>query len=477
MAKFVGRDKELEILANLCVKKSANLVVITGRRRIGKSRLINKFSEGKLSYSFTGLPPTEGITAQSQRDFFAKQLQTAFKISIKSDDWWDLLYFLAERTKKGRVVIIFDEISWMGEEDPTFLGKLKTAWDDHFSKNSQLILILCSSVSLWIEENILSNTGFLGRISLNLFLQELSLNECNLLWDGKRNAIASYEKFKILAITGGVPRYLEEINLNAPAEENIRRLCFMSSGILFNEFERIFSELFDKRCGIYKKIVTCLAAGSASREAIARKLKIQVGGVISNYLEDLLKSGFIARDFSWQLKEGKPSKISNYRLSDNYTRFYLKYIAPNKNRIAAGIFEDKSLASLPGWNAILGLQFENLVLSNRAAVKKLLGVKAGDVVNDGPYLQRRTVRQPGCQIDYMIQTVFNHLYICEIKFSRNELKKDVIKEVQEKITKLKLPRGFSYRPILIHVNGVGDEVIDSNYFAHIIDFGQLLVVA
>lgn len=476
MAKFIGRSRELETLVNLRAKKSASLVVITGRRRIGKSRLAAEFGKGELFYSFSGLPPTKEVTAQTQRDFFAKQLQTNFKIPIKSDDWWDLLCFLAESTKKGRVIILLDEISWMGGEDPTFLGKLKTAWDDYFSKNSQLILILCSSISLWIDENILSNTGFLGRISLNLFLQELPLKECNLLWDGKSNTISAYEKFKILAITGGIPRYLEEINMNVPAEENIRRLCFTNSGILFSEFEQIFSELFDKRCEIYKKIVACLAAGSASRETIARKLKIQVGGVISNYLEDLLKSGFIARDFSWQLKDGKTSKISNYRLSDNYVRFYLKYILPNKNRIAAGGFDEKTLTALPGWSAILGLQFENLVLSNRTAVKNLLGIRAEEVLNEGPYLQRKTARQLGCQIDYMVQTVFNNLYICEIKFSKSEVKEEIIKEVKEKIAKLKFPRGFSFRPILIHVNGVSEEVVDSNYFSHIIDFSQLFAV-
>lgn len=89
----------------------------------------------------------------------------------------------------------------MGSKDPTFLGKLKTAWDLYFKMNPQLILILCGSISSWIETNILSSTGFMGRISLDMILEELSLSECNEFWDGD-NAVASHDKILSQAIIG-----------------------------------------------------------------------------------------------------------------------------------------------------------------------------------------------------------------------------------------------------------------------------------
>lgn len=116
----------------------------------------------------------------------------------------------------------------MGFKDPNFLGNLKTAWDIYFKKNPKLVLILCGSA--WIEKNILSSSGFLGRISYTLTLEELSLPECKEFWNKYDNRISAYEKFKILSVIGGVPRYLEEVIATKTAEENINNLCFKKGG-------------------------------------------------------------------------------------------------------------------------------------------------------------------------------------------------------------------------------------------------------
>lgn len=127
----------------------------------------------------------------------------------------------------------------MGSKDPNFLGKLKNAWDLHFSNNPQLILVLCGSISSWIEENILSSTGYLGRVSLDLYLQELPLKDCTAFWGQNKNRISSYEKFKVLS--GGVPLYLEMIRPEITAEENIRDICFTRGGVIS---QRIRANLF-----------------------------------------------------------------------------------------------------------------------------------------------------------------------------------------------------------------------------------------
>lgn len=471
---FYGRSRELTLLNNLLDKKTASFVVIKGRRRIGKSRLIEEFAKGHRFYKLEGLAPRKGVTAQSQREQFSKQLAKHFNVPVKADDWWDLLWFLADKTKKGRAIVLLDEISWMGSEDPDFLGKLKAVWDDHFKKNPNLIFILCGSVSTWIDKNILSSTGFAGRQSLLLTLKELPLYVCNEFWGASKQNISSYEKFKLLTVTGGIPRYLEEMNPKIPAEENIRRLCFENTGILFKEFDQIFSDAVMTEAKSYKQIVSYLAERAfADRGAIAAAIGMEVGGVISDYLENLGEAGFVARDYTWSLKNGEISKLSYYRLKDNYLRFYLKYIFPNKAKIENGLFEKKSITGLPGWDTIMGFQFENLVISNHESIINLIGIRAEDVIFANPFFQKKTLKQSGCQIDYMIQTKFNTAYVCEIKFSRFEITPAVIQEVSDKISKLKLPRYFSYRPVLIHVNGVREDVVDSEYFAKIIDFGSL----
>ncbi len=474
-SSFIGRQQELQALNKLFKKKAASLVVIQGRRRVGKSRLIEEFAKNHKFYEFSGILPTKKTTIQSELDEFSRQLsmQTGLP-DVKVDDWSKLFLLLADKIRKGRIVVLFDEITWMGSKDPDFLGKLKNAWDIYFKKNAQLILVLCGSVSVWIEENILSSTGFLGRISFRLTLEELPLADCNHFWDKAGGIISPYEKLKILSVTGGIPRYLEEIKPTLSAEENIKDLCFVKGGALVNEFNEIFSDLFSKQSATYKALVKTLSVGSLTIKEICKKLDIGQTGFVSKYLENLVKSGFITRDYTWSLKSGEPSLLSHFRLSDNYLRFYLKYIDKNRAKIECDDFVFKSLSLLLNWEGIMALQFENLVLKNRKYIKNCLGLNPDEIVSDNPFFQRSTLRTSGCQIDYLIQTRFNTLYLCEIKFRKNPIDLKIIPEIKKKLTNLLVPRGFSCRPVLIHVNGVDDEVINSGFFSAIIDFTKLL---
>ena len=471
---FIGREAEMARLKGLLGKRSASLIVVRGRRRIGKSRLLAEFGKEMESFFFTGTPPSRKTTAQLQRDEFVRQLSRLRIPGVHPDDWGNIFWHLSKHTQRGRILIVFDEISWMGSKDSEFLGKLKNAWDLYFSKNPQLVMALCGSISSWIEENILSSTGFVGRITIDLVLEELPLNVCNAFWHPKEERVASFEKFKLLAITGGIPRYLEEIMPNLPAEKNIQNLCFTRGGLLVREFDEIFSDLFSRRSGSYKEIVTRLADGPKELPEICRELKKSRGGVRNKYLDDLVKAGFVRRDFTWYLENGKEGKLSRYRLSDNYLRFYLKYISRNLAKIEKGNFSPSLLTNLPNWESIMGLQFENLVVHNYKTVWKLVEISPEEVVMDGPFFQRSTGRQSGCQIDYLIQTRFHNLYVCEIKFSKDRIGKQIIEEMEKKRKRLKVPRHFSIRPILIHVNGVEDSVLDEGYFDKVIDFCQLL---
>ncbi|HEX4838952.1 MAG TPA: ATP-binding protein, partial [Rhabdochlamydiaceae bacterium] len=398
MTKFIGREKEYESLIGLAQKKNASLVVIRGRRRIGKSRLAEEYAKRfKKSIILSGIPPIDGVTAKDQREEFLRQLQEHQLPTYRSDNWGNLFYDLAQATKKGRVLIVLDEITWMGSKDATFMPKLKTAWDLHFKKNIDLVMIITGSNSTWIQKNILSSTGFYGRVSLRILLKELSLSECNAFWNDWPGVVGSYEKFKILAITGGIPRYLEELRPDLTAEGNIQRLCFDSEGLLFLEFNQIFHDLFQHKGSFYKQIVQILVENHLSTTEIAEKLSLSKGGDLSAALTELSESGFLARDYTWSFAKKKKSKISRYRLSDNYLRFYLKYIQPNYEQIEAG-----KVRKLPlGWHSIMGLQFENLVISNGAILQSVLGIPADEVIFAAPYLQTARARRKGCQIDYL----------------------------------------------------------------------------
>ena len=471
--KFIGRKNELESLEILLKKKSSSLVVIHGRRRVGKSRLIKEFVSDKKSWVFSGLPPVPGITKQRQLDAFSTQISQNLNMpKIQVSEWIEYFTFLGNQANGKKIVIVLDEISWMGSEDPDFLGQLKTAWDLHFSENPELILILCGSVSSWIEENILKSTGFVGRVSVDMVLEELSVAESGEFWGAQRNKVSAYEKLKMLSVTGGIPKYLEEIIPSQSAEDNIHRLCFQSKGLLFREFDQIFSDLFSKRAQTYSNIVKILAHAPLTLDEVCEKLHLEKSGSISRCLEDLELAGFVHEDHTWNLSTKGESRLKKFRLKDNYLRFYLRYIEPNKDRIEKDLFESKSFMHMPGWESVMGLQFENLVVNNLKSLSKILRIDLIEITNAGPFFQRATKRQKGCQIDLMIQTKHNTLYVCEIKFSTSEVKSSCVEEMEKKIENLSAPKGFSIRPVLIHVNGVSQAVKESGIFNDIVDFSQ-----
>ena len=123
---------------------------------------------------------------------------------------------------------------------------------------------------------------------------------------------------------------------------------------------------------------------------------------------------------------------------------------------------------------MMGLQIENLILYNRHLLQKSLDIHQQEIICDNPFFRHNTVKKPGCQIDYLIQTRFNTLYLCEIKFSKKTIQKDIIEEIQQKIKRLAAPKNFSIRPVLIHCNSVAETVEESGYFSQIINFTEFL---
>jgi hypothetical protein len=329
---YIGRAEEREEFQRLLQKKTASLVTRQGRRRIGKSRFLSECAqEADHFLSFISLPPREDMTRQAQLDAFADQLAKQTRAPKVSLDGWPTAFQLlaSQLPAGGTVVLLLDEISWMAAGDADFAGHLKNAWDAHFSKRRRLVVVLCGSVSSWIEHNILNNTGFVGRCSWQFRLGPLALPECVRFW-GKRGArISAAEKLRLLAVTGGVPRYLEEIHPARTAEQNIADLCFNASGMLFSEFDSIFHDLFTRKAETYREIVRTLAAGTRSVDQISTELDRARGGSLSAALTELEQAGFTTRDIPFEAETGRSRpRDARFRLSDYYLRFYLSMPIP-----------------------------------------------------------------------------------------------------------------------------------------------------
>lgn len=468
---FIGRKNEMTKLTTFKKRDVAGLAVIYGRRRIGKSTLIEHFAKDYQFLEFYGLSPRKCTSNEDQLSHFGAQMGRAFNVpAMKFDNWYDALTTLAGFSAKGEYLILLDEISWMATYDKNLPGIIKGIWDTRFKKNNQLLLFLCGSVSSWIEENILRDKGFVGRVSMQMRLEEMPLSDANLFWQGNPN-ISAAEKFKLLCVTGGIPRYLEEINIKETAEQNIKRLMYLPEGLLFNEFDTIFEDIFGKRNESYQAIVKALVNGSMEQSLLSEKLDRPQTGSLTSQLNALESAGFIKRDYISNLKTQK-TNLSRYRLRDNYLRFYLKYLLPKKDLIAKNLYQNSDLENLPEWNSIMGLQFENLVLNNLIEVIKRLNICEETIISATPYFQKQTTRQKAAQFDLLIHTKYT-LYVCEIKFRKN-INSKVIEEMAEKISRLKVAKTLSIRPVLIYYGELSNTVIRSNYFSHLVSFSSLL---
>lgn len=471
---FVGRKNELDRLKTLHKKKTPNLVVVKGRRRVGKSRLIHFFAE-KCSKStlwdFTGLPPEKGIDDQTQRDHFARQLATHLKLPpFTFQNWTDAFEHLSRYIQSGDI-LLFDEISWMGYQDPTFIPKLKVWWDQ---QKLPIMTVFCGSVSTWIEENILKSTAFFGRINLTITLEPLPISDANQLLRQSGFQGSDYDTYKLLSILGGVPWYLEQITPGQTTDDCIKQLCFEKDSLLVLEFDRIFHDLFHGKGTSYKKILNSIKNGMKTLAKVRTITGFPKSGTLSSLMEHLMIAGFVSKHTLWSFKTNKPLKQSLYRISDPYMRFYLKLIEPNLNKINLHGFQNTTITSMPGFEAHIGLQIEQLLLQNSTVLLKKIGIHPEDIIASGPFKQSKSATRRGCQIDFLIQTTTKNLFICEFKFKRRELGVDVLSEVQDKVTALKVPRGFAVIPVLFHIGGVSSNVATSDYFYRIIDISDFL---
>ena len=473
---FVGREDDLVQLTGLWDKRVSSLVTCRGRRRVGKSTLIEEFAKRTAEnfIAVEGLAPRKGMNDRKQRRNFCARIAEQTGVEMHDAASWPLAFDMLNEAlpEKGRTVVLLDEISWMGGYDRDFPAYLKTAWDKKLKNHPNLVLVLCGSVSSWIADNILNSTGFVGRNSLDVEVRELPLREAIQVIGPTADRMSSTEKFDILSVVGGVPRYLEEIRPSLTVDENVRRMCFLKQGLLFREFDETFNAVFGPEAINRRAVLETLSGGSMTASAIAEKLGVAVNGHLTRTLKELEYAGFVARESNLNAETGKPARIDRYRICDNYTRFYLHFIEPNRKAISGGLFRFASMEQLKGWESQLGYQFENLIVNHVGDLFVHLGVDRSLVLSAAPYAQRGTKRSEGCQIDLLVQTR-RTAFIVEIK-RRREIGPEVMEEVMEKVRRLKVSKGVSVRTALVYDGRLSPRIEAEHGFDVIIPADRLL---
>ncbi len=475
---FYGRENLIERLLALFGKRTASLVTCRGRRRVGKSTLVEKFAEraGARFIKIEGVKPRPKLDNLKELENFAAKLasQTGCDSSTPNN-WLNALLRLDSQIRDdGKTVVLLDEISWMAHYDPLFAGTLKGVWDDRLKKHPSLVLVLCGSVSSWIKDNIIDDGSFYGRRSLDIVVPELPASECVKFWGDAAERTDLREIVDVLSVTGGVPRYLEEVDPGLSASENIRRMCFMPKSPLREDFDEMFADVVTRQPQLTASVLRTLKGPSRSVSEIARETGLERGGRISDCLKQLEECGLVVSDCGTNPSSGKTTRESVFRLADNYSRFYLRYVEPVKGVIDRDAFAFSSLENLDGWETMMGLQFENLVMSNLRGLVGALGLGNAQILSAAPYRRAasRDGKRKGVQIDLLIQTR-RSVCVVEIK-RRREIGRGVIDEVAEKAESLPRRKGVSMRTALVYEGRLAPIVEADGYFDAIVPFARLL---
>ena len=467
---FISRKHELARLQALHNSRPQSLVVLKGRLRVGKSRLMIEFAtqnpQHKL-WNFAGLVPKVRMNAQEQRDHFAKQFASLLKISPPTFQNWSSAFEHLGRNLRPRDIILLDEISWIGAQDASFITRLKFWWD---RLAVPVMMVLCSSVPNWIEENMLKGKTPFGTANLTITLNPLTIPESNALLKASGFQGSAYDTYKLLSIFGGTPLYLEQASPSMTANAIIRQLCLEKDGLLVAEFDRILHDMFNDMGDICKKILEVLKDGMRALPQLREAVRLKDRDKVDGLLDLLIKVGFVKKQQLWSLKAKKGLKQILYRICDPYIRFYLKFIISQKYKIYSNSFQNAKRLHLPNFE----LQTKLLLLQNRALLLKAMSISWGDIVAEGPFWQAKSATQSECQIDYLVQTFSGNLFVGEFRFEKRELGMDVITEMKEKVDALKVPKGLTAIPILFHVGGVSPYVAFDGYFYRVINIADFL---
>jgi len=475
---FYGRDDILTEMMALWGKRTGSLVTCRGRRRIGKSTLVEEFAR-RSSARFINI---EGIRPDGKVDNAAELASFMKYLAIRTGteeagaaNWAVAFQRLDEQiTDDCRTVVLLDEISWMGHFDDRFADDLRIAWESCWKKHPRLIVVLCGSVSSWIKENIVDNRAYMGRRSADYVVGELPLCDCVRFWGASASRTSEREILDVLSVTGGIPRYLEEINPALTAEENIRLMCFRQNGPLRIDFDEMFRDVIVDQPDFTEKVLRCLVDGPKTATELSEELGIVKNGHISAACQRLEEAGFVAADPGRNPETGACVREVKYRLRDNYTRFYLKYIEPVKDVIDAGSYAFASLRQLDGWNAVMGLAFENLVVNHYREFLPALGLGNALVVSAAPYRKGPDARRKlkGCQIDLLIQT---RQTICLVEIKRRKsIGNEVVRSMDAALSRLSRPSGVSFRTALVYSGSLAPMVSAGGYFNAAVDVGTVL---
>jgi len=488
---FVGRRWYWQRLETIDSTREAEIIVVYGRRRIGKTELIEQFFHGRPILKFEGLQPDRMQIKKADPRERRRQIEaslarldgyTASGVHYRRmnvEQWRDFFEVLLPFVAKEPVVLYFEELQWLANYRDDFLSEFKPFWDDTLRHNPGLRVVISGSAPAFIVNQFLSNSAMYNRSNHMLRLEPFGPSEiAEFLGKGAR------ENLLAAVALGGIPEYLKQVRNTPSVYLGLCEKSYQPGGFFRMEKDRIFvSSLSANR--YYEDILDYLAKHRyATRDtlykALHRTRSKYAGGSFSAVLQELVDVGFIERYAPVTVKNPRTSRIARYGIADEYLHFYYRFIEPKLAAIDAGKFVKNPAAAVnpQDFSKLMGFSFARWCRRNEALIAEKM--KFGGIVDyvHGAWFGKSDAEADGAQIDLMYIRKDAKIIVCEIKYNNDTpITRKVIGQVQEKVESFiehnPRYRRHTFETALITAEPAPDKLAAEGFFTYLIDGKQL----
>lgn len=461
MCEIIGRSKEIEELKMLYNSNKSEFIVVYGRRRVGKTYLIDEVFRNKITFRHAGLSPVDkennknNLKQQLKHFYYSLQLH-GMKKSHCPTSWLEAFFMLEQlleslNTHKKQVIFL-DELPWLDTPRSGFITAFEGFWNTWGCHRKNLILIVCGSANSWMLDNLVNNHGGLyGRTTYEVKLSPFTLAECEKFYKSRKIKISRYDIVQSNMILGGIPYYLGYMKPGLSLAQNINQLFFSDKAQLHDEYNRLFSSIFVNPEEM-KHIVEFLGTRRAgyTRQEILKNIKLEGSGNFSKMLNALIASDFIQQYVPF----GKGKHQLHYKLTDPFCLFYIKHVQGKKDLEPNFWLQNIDSQSVISWR---GFAFEEVCLSHILQIKKALNILAVSS-NQSAWSLHGDDEQEGSQIDLLIQRKDNIVNLCEMKFYNEEFAntKSYHAKIQQRknLLETKVPKRCAIQSVLVTTFGL-----------------------
>jgi len=417
MQKIIGREKEMAELRRCLESERSEFVIVYGRRRVGKTFLVDYFFQGKYDFSFVG---GHNLTKGKQLRNFAKSLtkiagldsQPVFKTWENAFD--SLECYLESLPAERKKIVFIDEMPWIDTPQSEFVEALESFWNGWGTRRNDIVFIASGSASSWMMDKLVDNPGGLhGRITNNIYVRPFTLYETKLYLESIGLFWDEYHVLQLYMILGGIPFYLSLLNPSETFTQNIDRLFFYQNGMLKTEFDELYHAIFSK-AGKYIEVIELLYKNHLNGQTFdqLQKATKMDGKSLGLVLKNLVRCDFV---ISYK-QFGNKVKGTIYRLMDFYTLFYYKFQDSMNSKDESWWTNNYNSRSVESWQ---GISFELVCLVHVPQVRKALGISGiSTSASSWRYvpLKENKMDNKGAQIDLVIERGDRFINLCEIKF-------------------------------------------------------------